>query len=174
MTDSAYTPLTNAEQIFYDLVWSPMIAAGEKALETEVPFFAAPVISTLEEGIINDASKWVYQQVVLFIDIEMIKLVNAAHQTAYDSASLQLKVIAIDDGITSPQYATARTAAMLALSQFTRFGAAGAPASTGVVTLSGKVLNFTKLRQSIRDRVKQVYEHGFNAGHLAQPQGSSC
>lgn len=118
----AYKPLTIAEQVFKDLVWTPGLLAGELTLEGAVPFFNIPVLKDLERGIIEELSDWLYSQLCLLVDVNAIRLVNAAHQTAYLSASLRLKVLAMDHGLDSKEFKYARDAARLALSEFTRFG----------------------------------------------------
>lgn len=123
MTDSAYPGLTTAEKIFKELIWDPAIKGGELALETYVPFFALPVIKQIDEITIGTITDWIYSQIVLAVDIVAIKLVNAEHQAAYESASLKLKIIALEKGNTSNEYLQARTDALAALSKFTHFGA---------------------------------------------------
>ena len=122
MSEIAFKPLTTAEQVFKDLVWTPAILAGELALEDAVPFFALPGIRTIEEGLINIFTDWLYNQFVLLVDVTAIRLVNAEHQAEYDKASLELKIIAIDKGIDSDEFKKAREAAKLALSKFTNIG----------------------------------------------------
>lgn len=123
MTTTAYKTLTTVEQVFKDLVWNPAIKAGEIALEGEVPFFALPVISSIEEGAINIITDWLYNQLVLLVDVAAIRLVNAAHQEAYDEASERLKIIAIDKGIDSDEFKKAREQAKIEMSKFTNIAA---------------------------------------------------
>lgn len=120
MTTQGFRPLTQAEQIFHDLVWQPMIQAGESWLETEVPALNLPVLKQIDEGVIGLVADWAFAQLCLFVDVTAIKLVNAAHQSAYDRASLELAVIAQEKGINSNEFKTARAAATAALVQFTR------------------------------------------------------
>lgn len=121
MTTSAYSALTQAQQIFYDLVWTPAITAGETYLEGVAPVLAAPVVKQITEGGIKAITDWVYSKLVLVMDVTAIKLVNSAHQTAYDAASLELAVVAQEKGINSSEYIAARTSALAALSSFTQF-----------------------------------------------------
>lgn len=122
MSTSAYAPLTAAQQVFHDLIWLPMIQAGEKYIEAEVPVLALPIIKQLDEATIKALTDWAFSQLCLVIDIEAIQLVNSAHQTAYDTASLQLRVVAIDKGVQSAEYNASLTAALAALSAFGHFG----------------------------------------------------
>jgi len=122
MTTSAYKNLTTGEAIFKDLVWNPLLAVGEKALQLEVPFLALPVVSSIFTGLTGLFSDWIFEQLSLGVDLTAIKLVNDAHQSAYDNASLQLKVIATEKGVNSPSYVAAKQKAMDALSKFTEFG----------------------------------------------------
>jgi hypothetical protein len=122
MTTSAYAPLTSAQTVFKDLIWSPMILAGETYIEGVVPFLALPGIKQVDEATINALTDWAFNQLMLVMDVTAIKLVNATHQTAYDNASLQLRVLIEEKGLGSPEYAQAKTAALAALSLFTQFG----------------------------------------------------
>lgn len=119
MTDSAYKGLTEIEQIFKSLVWDNAIKAGQVALVGAVPFFGLPVINTITNWFIGIVTNWIYKIIVLFIDIEAIKLVNAVHQAQYDAASVRLKIIAIDRGINSDEFKKARDEAKAALSKLT-------------------------------------------------------
>lgn len=108
MTTSANPTLTNLEGIFSSLVWQPAITAGLTA------FYASPVgVFLLPGKIIIDwfvkrISDWIYQQLILFIDIADIRLTNALHQKAYDEASVQLLVIAQERGIGSAEFLAAQ------------------------------------------------------------------
>lgn len=120
MTTTAFRPLTEAEQIFKSIIWEPALRAGETYLETTVTFLALPIIKQVDEEIILLISEWAFNQLILFVDVTAIQLVNAAHQSVYDSASLHLKVIAIDKGINSEEFKAERIKALAALSDFTR------------------------------------------------------
>lgn len=122
MSEVAYRPLTIAEQIFKQLIWDSVLLGGEKALEVYAPFLALPVLSTIEEGTLNAVGDWLYSKLVLVIDIAAIQLVNTAHQAAWTSASVNLKVIAHDKGMDSPEFRKARDEAKIALAQFSHFG----------------------------------------------------
>lgn len=118
----AYRPLTEAEQIFKSLIWDPMIKAGEVWIEGSVPFLALPVVKQLDEAAINALTDALFNQMVMLVDVTAIKLVNAAHQAAYDSASEQLAVIADEQGISSDAFKKAQDAALASLAQFTHMG----------------------------------------------------
>ncbi len=125
MTQSALPTLTHAEQIFKDLIWEPLLLAGETALFTwESPVLAVPIVggvlTAVEKEAISLASEWMFRQFVLLIDITAIKWVNQEHQAAYDRASEKLLVIATDSGIDSVEFKKARDDAKAALAQFIR------------------------------------------------------
>lgn len=119
MSTTINPTLTQAEQIFKDLLWDPMVTAGEVWIEGVVPVLALPGVEQIDEAIIQAASDAIFNQIILFIDVESIQLINTAHQTVYDNASLQLKIIAEEKGTISLEYQEALTAALIALSQFT-------------------------------------------------------
>lgn len=120
MTIQTNPPLSQAEQIFKDLVWDPAVEAGQALLFSQVPFLGGPVIGTLSRSLISTISNWFFTQIKLFVDVSAIKLNNADHQAAFDKASLVLKVIAHDKGIDSNEFKAARENAKIALAKFTQ------------------------------------------------------
>jgi hypothetical protein len=122
MTISAYAPLTTAEDIFFNLIWTPLVTAGEASLFAAIPFLNLPILGSIIKGILDELSSWIFQKVRLFIDLSAIKLVNEVHQAAYDQASIQLSQIASQKGITSEEYLTARAAAAASFSALVHFG----------------------------------------------------
>lgn len=100
-----------------------MITAGENWLEVEVPFLELPVIKQLDEAVINEITDALFNYVILVIDVTAIKLVNTIHQSAYDTASLKLRVIAQNEGINSDAYKQAREAELAAQSTWTNIAA---------------------------------------------------
>lgn len=119
MTTSAFPILTSVEQVFYDLIWTPMFTAGENWLEVEVPLLDLPIVKQLDEAGLKVLSDAIFQQLTLFIDVSAIKLVNAARQNAYDNASLQLKIVAQTNGINSDAYKAQLASTLAAMSKFT-------------------------------------------------------
>lgn len=120
-SEASGSPLSQAEQIFKELVWDELTLAGEVALETSLPFLKLPVLNQLERGIIGLTSGWVFNQLTLFTDVTAIQLSNDVHQAAYEKASVTLGIIAHDYGPDSKEYQNARDAARTALSIFTQF-----------------------------------------------------
>jgi len=119
LTTSAFPILTSVEQVFYDLIWTPMFTAGENWLEVEVPLLDLPIVKQLDEAGLKVLSDAIFQQLTLFIDVSAIKLVNAARQNAYDNASLQLKIVAQTNGINSDAYKAQLASTLAAMSKFT-------------------------------------------------------
>lgn len=104
MSTSTNKILSKAEQIFYDVVWRPLFLAGEKALEYYVPFFNLPVVKQIEEGLIDEVCRDLFDQFSTFLDIEYVKLKNDKVQSIYEQASEGLAVIVEEQGINSDAY----------------------------------------------------------------------
>ena len=98
-----------------------MIRAGETYIEGYVPFLALPVIKQLDEAAIGAITDALFNQLVLFVDVTAIQLINSAHQSAYDQASEQLVIIAQEKGLDSDDFKKAQATALVALSRFTQF-----------------------------------------------------
>lgn len=124
MADTAFPALTSAELAFRDLIWKPAIKAGEKYLETQVPFFQLPIIEQLEEAAVEEILDWAFDQIRMVIDVGAIRIVNAAHEAAFQHESVALKIIAQEKGPNSPEYQEERKRAEAALDKFLSYGAA--------------------------------------------------
>jgi hypothetical protein len=123
----AYPALTDAEQIFKNLIWTPMVKSGEVLLagaEASVPILNLSLFQGLEDDAIGAITDALFAWLVQTIDVTAIQLVNAEHQAAYDMAFEQLSVIADEEGTASSAYQEAQTAALAALAQFTHLGPA--------------------------------------------------
>lgn len=123
MTTSAYPELTEVEQLFKEFVWDPLLILGETALETYVPALALPVIKQVDEEILSLISDALYRQIILFVDITSIKLVNALHQSALDEAMSKLKTLSLEKGNKSPEYLKELEDAKTKFANFVRYGA---------------------------------------------------
>jgi len=119
MADSVSKPLTAAEDAL-KLVLKELLKAGEIALETAVPAFAAPPLKNIEEWALDEAFDKAFEQFRLFVDCETVKLVNTIHQSQYEKISENLAILALEKGITSPEYLQARQADAEAFAKFVR------------------------------------------------------
>ena len=98
-----------------------MIKVGENYLEYEIPALKLPILKSLEEDTIQFVMDAIYSQVVLLIDIAAIRLINAAHQAAYDKASEQLVIISMEKGEDSDAYKQALVVAVAAMRDVMHF-----------------------------------------------------
>ena len=122
MTTSTFQGLTEAEQIFKDIVWDPLISAGETALiGLEGP--AGPFLGPIEKPLLTALANVLFGQIVLLVDIEALQFVDAKAAAAYADSSLRLKVVIQESGAQSVAYQSAMAAERQALSSFTRFHA---------------------------------------------------
>lgn len=104
MTDSAYPVLTEIEQAFKTIVWNPLITTGEAWIEGQVPFLALPVIKQLDEFAIQEITDAIFNQVIIFIDVTAIRLVNPVLQGKWAVASESLALISQEQGVNSDAY----------------------------------------------------------------------
>lgn len=111
MTTSAFPALTAVEQAFYTIVWTPMVKAGETWLETAVPALDFPILKQVDEAVLQSITDWVYGQVVEFVDISAIQLMNPILQNKWATASESLAIIAKEQGTSSDAYKQALSTA---------------------------------------------------------------
>lgn len=123
MTDSAFPGLTQAEKIFKNLVWDPMIKAGEVWIEGQVPFLAFPVIKQVDEFVLEEITNAIFNNFVKLIDITAIQLVGAARNASFQKNFESLAILADEKGADSDEFKKAQDAAILELRSFGRMGA---------------------------------------------------
>lgn len=111
MTTSAYPVLTEFENAFKTLVWTPLIKTGEAALEGAVPFLGFPIIKQLDEAVLNAVADALFYQLITFIDVTAIRLVNTELQSKWALASESLALIAKEQGANSDAYKNALSVA---------------------------------------------------------------
>jgi len=121
MSGGTFPVLTEIEQVFYDIVWRPLIVTGETYLEGVAPFLALPVVKQLDESVINGLTDALYHQLVLLVDISAVQLIDPIRQAAYEKASEQLVIVATEKGVNSSDYQQAKAQALADFSQFVHF-----------------------------------------------------
>ncbi len=104
MTTSAFPILTDVENAFKMIVWTPLVKSGEVWIEGQAPFLALPVIRNMEEGLVNLLTDALFNWLVTQIDVAAIVLVNAERQAKWSSANEKLAIIAADSGVDSDAY----------------------------------------------------------------------
>lgn len=102
-------------------MWNPVVTGALTLLFIEVPWLNVPVIRQLTTWIVEAVSDFLFTHLQLVIDVTAIELMNVDHMNAFNAASLKLKVVALDSGVESPEYAQALTDAKAALARFTQF-----------------------------------------------------
>lgn len=113
MTDEANPEIQKDEDQFKGLAWDTLVTAGLDYLKLN--FF--PV-----NQVIRYFTDKLYQLFSLQFDLVAIAFINEQHKTAFEKSVITLKVIAVDNGVDSPEYLKAKENAKEALSQFVRFG----------------------------------------------------
>ena len=124
MTTSATPALSIAETIFKEVVWNPMIKAGEVWLagaEAAIPILDLPIFQSLEDAEIEKLTDALFNLICLSVDVETIELLNPARQSAYESSSEALKLIADEKGTESDAYKQALSDAITAQVKLTSF-----------------------------------------------------
>jgi hypothetical protein len=114
MTTIAYAPLTTAETVFKTLIWTPLVVTGEVALDglqAGLPVLDLGIFQGLEDDAIQAITDAIFNQLVLFIDVTAIKLVNAELQNKWAVASESLALIAQEQGVDSDAYKNALSTA---------------------------------------------------------------
>ena len=121
MTTGGVPALTAAEQIFKDVIWTPLIQGGETWLETTLPLLNLPVLKEIDEEIIQLVSDALFGNFIQFIDVTAIGLVDPIQQATYATACENLSVILTEKGVTSVQYQTARAKTLADMAAATHF-----------------------------------------------------
>jgi hypothetical protein len=100
------------------------VKAALDALFKAVPWLGWGPIGWLVSYAITNYAGQLYELLKEYIHVESMVIKNEEFRTAYDEASVGLKLIANEKGIESEEFKTARKANREALSQFVRPDAA--------------------------------------------------
>lgn len=119
MTTSVSSALTAEEQVFYDVVWNPLIMAGEMWLfAEETPVVAIPVVGEVveeaEKETVSLISSDLFSKLTMLIDVTYLKFKNVEIQSAYEKSSESLTATIAKNGVQSNEYKTALQAAIAA------------------------------------------------------------
>ena len=109
--------------IVHDLVWTAIIKLVTERLFSMIPFLAWGPLGILTSFVVGKLMEWAYEAMKLAVDLQVIRFNNEAHQRAFDTASVTLKIIARDKGINSLEFKEARDAHKKALAIFVKFSA---------------------------------------------------
>jgi len=114
LTTSVNPTLTDIENIFTDVVWTPLVKGAEVALdaaEATIPILDWGITQDIEAAAINAITNAVLSRLLLFIDVSAIQFLDAELQSKWTSASESLALIATEQGANSNAYKTALASA---------------------------------------------------------------
>lgn len=118
-------PVDVAFDVFKALVWDNLVTAGIKSLALIPyvgPIFAwGPIAAVLQFFVETFVTNPLYNGLQLVVDLDVIVLRNAAAKRTFDDASVSLKIVAGEKGITSQEFKNAREKHKLEMSQYTRY-----------------------------------------------------
>lgn len=109
------------EEIFKSLFWDVVVSAALKQLFAAVPFLAWGPVGWLVEIIVRYVGDWIYEGVDEYIDLQVIAFKKLEHAREYARLTVNLKNVALTNGVNSPEFIDARKAAILAMRQFVKF-----------------------------------------------------
>lgn len=121
MTDQVNPTLQKIEDIFKSYVWDLILKAGLSALFVDVPVLGLPVIKQTIIFVVTTITDYFYKYLKLYVDFGAITFLNDAHEKAYETASLNLKLVAIDHGVDSDEFKAAREKAKDSLASFVHY-----------------------------------------------------
>lgn len=104
MTDSVDPVLSTIEDIFKNVIWDNSI----DALLLLAPWTQLPVLRPVISFVSHLLGDALFAVVRKGLDVGVINLKEFAHKEAYESSSIKLRVLALDKGMDSPEYKTAR------------------------------------------------------------------
>lgn len=109
------------EDLFKSFVWDKLVELVVQRIFFELPFLAWGPLGAITKIAIVFFSDKLYVHIKLCVDMNVISFMNREHQQAYDRAGVELKIIAMQKGIESPEFKEAREKAKHNLSKFVRF-----------------------------------------------------
>eukprot|EP00697_Spironema_sp_BW2_P017263 gnl/Spiro4/8886_TR4690_c0_g1_i1.p5 gnl/Spiro4/8886_TR4690_c0_g1~~gnl/Spiro4/8886_TR4690_c0_g1_i1.p5 ORF type:complete len:127 (-),score=14.58 gnl/Spiro4/8886_TR4690_c0_g1_i1:1652-2032(-) len=125
MSTVAFAPLTAAETAFKTIVWTPLIQAGElylDGLQAAIPVLDVSFIQDLEADALNALTDYIFNVIVMTIDVTAIQLVKPEQQAAWQTASAKLEILAQEQGVNSSAYQQALSDSAAAFAKFVHSG----------------------------------------------------
>ncbi len=114
-----------AADLFKRLVWDRLVDLAVKKIATKVlvrlPAWLAGPLGWIIGEVVTWIASEIFSVVKEFIAFEAIAFINKEHQVAFDRASVELKILAMQKGIDSIEYKEAREHAKKSLSTFVRY-----------------------------------------------------
>ena len=112
--------LPDIGDIFKDLVWNALVKLAISKLFAAVPWLGWGPIGVIVGWIAGMLAEQLYDAMRMAVDLQLIAFKNDKLRKAFDGASVTLKIIAKDKGITSPEFQEARKAHREVLATFVR------------------------------------------------------
>jgi hypothetical protein len=110
-----------ATELFKSMVWDKLVSLAIKRLLIKIPFLAWGPFGWITTQIISYLATELFLVIKEFVDFKTIAFVNKEHQKAFDLASVELKLLAMQKGADSPEFKEAREKAKANLSKFVHF-----------------------------------------------------
>lgn len=107
--------------IFKSLVWDNLVKFAIQQLFLAVPLLGWGPLGYIVSWVITFIADKLFIALKLAVDLEVIVLRNEEHKREYTLAAIQLKLIAKEKGLNSPEFKKAREKQQEALSRFIRF-----------------------------------------------------
>lgn len=113
--------MTQDEALFQSLIWNPLVSAALIAIKTAIPFLNIFPLNILVDWIGQMLAGKLFSGIALQLNLAEISFHNSEQLKAYSNASIELKTIAQQKGVNSPDYAVALENAKSALASFVKF-----------------------------------------------------
>lgn len=110
--------------IFKDLVWGALVRLALSKLFAAVPWLGWGPIGVIVGWIAGMLAEQLYDAMKMAVDLQLIYFKNEKLRRAFDDASVKLKIIAKDKGITSLEFQEARKAHRETLGRLVQFSVA--------------------------------------------------
>lgn len=107
--------------IFKEFVWGPLVKYAISLAVSKLPFLGLPIINPIFGVLVGWVAGLLYDAGKEFVDFEVIGFKNEKHKNAYSAANVELRYLAVKNGIDSAEYKAAREKHGKALRDFVKW-----------------------------------------------------
>ncbi len=121
MGETEISPQIDYASFLKDVVWVALVKLATAKLISALPFLGWGPIGWITGLVVGMVGAAVYDAMDEAFRLQMIQFKNEKFQREYDTASVKLKIVALNHGIDSPQFREERKKNVEALSKLVSF-----------------------------------------------------
>lgn len=111
-------------EIFKSLLWDRLVSFALQKIFAAVPLLGWGPIGWIVTWAVNYVATKLFEAIDMFLRLESIRLKNETAQREWEMAAIELRLLALDKGVSSPEFLKKRAEEHEKFSKFIRFDVA--------------------------------------------------